>query len=111
MRTFTGISNEHLPGLPTLLMGYELLEAAVQIAVIGAPGDAATQALVRTVLDVPLPTRVLLRVAPGTALPEGHPAQGKDQKGGVPTAYVCVGPTCGLPATLPEDLKAQLSDL
>ena len=111
VRTFAGVAPEHLPALPVLLTGYALLEEAVQIAIVGAPDDDATRALVRAVLDVPLPNRVLLQVAPGAALPQGHPAHGKEARRGVPTAYVCVGPTCGLPATGAEDLKAQLSAL
>jgi len=111
VRTFAGMPEDHLPALPVLLMGYALLDGAVQVAIVGAPDDDATRALVRSVLDVPLPNRVLLQVAPGTALPQGHPAHGKEALGGVPTAYVCVGPTCGLPATTAEDLKAQLSAL
>ena len=111
VRTFAGVAQEHLPASPVLLIGYALLEGAVQVAIVGAPDEDTTRALVRAVLDVPLPNRVLLQVAPGTALPQGHPAHGKEAKGGVPTAYVCVGPTCGLPVTEAEDLKAQLSAL
>jgi hypothetical protein len=81
------------------------------VAIVGAPDDDATRALVRCVFDVSLPNRVLLQVAPGTALPPGHPARGKTAIGGAPTAYVCVGPACGLPATTAQDLKAQLSAL
>jgi len=92
-------------------MGYALLDGAVQVAIVGAPDDDATRALVRCVLDVPLPNRVLFQVTPRTALPQGHPASGKEAPGGIPTAYVCIGPTCGLPATTTEDLKAQLSAL
>ena len=111
VRTFAGLAEDHLPAMPVLLMGYALLDGAVQVAIVGAPDDNATQALVRCVLDVPLPNRVLLQVAPGADLPQGHPAHGKTAIGGVPTAYVCVGPRCGLPATTAEDLKAQLSAL
>jgi hypothetical protein len=108
---FAGIPAEHLPAMPVLLMGHALLDGAVQVAIVGAPDDDATRALVRCVFDVSLPNRVLLQVAPGTALPPGHPARGKTAIGGAPTAYVCVGPACGLPATTAQDLKAQLSAL
>jgi uncharacterized protein len=111
VRTFAGLTEDHLPAMPVLLMGYALLDGAVQVAIVGAPDDDATRTLVRCVLDAPLPNRVLLQVAPGADLPQGHPAHGKTAIGGVPTAYVCVGPRCGLPATTAEDLKAQLSAL
>ncbi|MGK2741781.1 thioredoxin domain-containing protein [Tepidicaulis sp. LMO-SS28] len=38
-------------------------------------------------------------VAPGEDLPETHPAFGKKQEEGKPTAYLCRGETCSLPLT------------
>lgn len=53
--------------------------------------------------------RILVHLAPGTALPPGHPASGKDQLDGRATAYVCRGTRCGLPVTEAEALRAALS--
>ena len=47
-------------------------------------------------------------IAPGAALPDSHPASGKGQIDGVPTAYVCVGTTCTLPLTDPVALAGAL---
>ncbi|MCH8834508.1 MAG: thioredoxin domain-containing protein, partial [Proteobacteria bacterium] len=108
---FAGETPEMLLHMPTLLDGYELLEKAVQIVIVGAPEDSATRALVRAVFDSDPPNRVLTQLAPGTALPKGHPAHGKGQVDGLPSAYVCVGPTCGPPVTRPDALIQALSAL
>ena len=111
VRTFAGVAQEHLPASPVLLIGYALLEGAVQVAIVGAPDEDTTRALVRGRPRRPPAQPGAPPGGAGTALPQGHPAHGKEAKGGVPTAYVCVGPTCGLPVTEAEDLKAQLSAL
>ena len=49
-------------------------------------------------------------LAPGDALPVGHPAAGKGQHEGRATAYVCVGPVCSLPVTEPQALKSALDE-
>ncbi len=108
---FAGETPEMLLHMPTLLDGYGLLEGAVQIVIVGAPEDPATRALVRAVFESDPPNRVLTRLAPGTALPKGHPAHGKGQVDGLPSAYVCVGPTCGPPVTRPDALIRALSAL
>ncbi|HMG50777.1 MAG TPA: thioredoxin domain-containing protein, partial [Inquilinus sp.] len=76
----------------------------LQIVVIGAQDDPATAALLRAVQDRSLPGRLLLRLDPGTALPDGHPAAGKAMLEGRPTAYLCRGPVCQAPVTTPEAL-------
>jgi uncharacterized protein YyaL (SSP411 family) len=81
---------------------------AVQVAVIGRRGESETEALIDAAWRVSVPNRVLLVSAPGAVLPETHPATGKTQIDGKPTAYVCLGPTCGLPVTSPAELAASL---
>ena len=80
----------------------------VQVAIIGQRGEAATDALVAAAYTVSVPNRVIMVIAPGTVLPETHPATGKTQIDGKPTAYVCLGPTCGLPVTTPAELAASM---
>ena len=92
----------------SFLNGVDLLLNAVQVAIIGRRGDAATDALVAAAYKVSVPNRVLLVSAPDAALPETHPASGKTQIDGKPTAYVCLGPTCGLPVTTPAELASSL---
>ena len=55
-----------------------------------------------------VPDAVVLSVAPDAALPPDHPAHGKTQVRGLPTAYVCPGQTCRLPVTDPLELADAL---
>lgn len=92
----------------SFLNGADLFLNAVQVAIIGRRGEAATDALVAAAYRVSAPNRVLLVSAPDATLPETHPATGKTQIDGKPTAYVCLGPTCGLPVTTPAELAASI---
>jgi hypothetical protein len=92
-----------------LLSATFLLDQPVQIVVIGAPADPAGVALRRIALRAPLPAAVVLTLAPGQRLPASHPAAGKSQLEGRPTAYVCPGQTCRLPVTDPDELAEMLT--
>jgi uncharacterized protein YyaL (SSP411 family) len=92
----------------SLLNGNETLQRAIQIVILGTRGDAGTDALLRAVNGVSLPTRVLVVVDPAAALPDNHPAAGKQQIEGRATAYVCRGSICSLPITEAEALAAEL---
>jgi uncharacterized protein YyaL (SSP411 family) len=105
---FSGEVQRNFVPLATLINGNEILQRALQIVIRGTRGDAATTALLRAARGVGLPNKVLAVVAPGAALPEGHPAAGKDMVGGKVTAYVCEGPVCSLPITDPAALDADL---
>jgi uncharacterized protein YyaL (SSP411 family) len=92
----------------SFLNGTDLFLNAVQVAIIGRRGDPGTDALVAAAYQVSVPNRVVLVSAPDATLPDTHPASGKTQIDGKPTAYVCLGPTCGLPVTTPAELTASL---
>jgi uncharacterized protein YyaL (SSP411 family) len=109
IRAFVGDKAQNLIGNPTLLVGFEILERAVQTVIVGAPGDDRTEALLAAAFAASAPTRVLIQLQPGASLPAGHPASGKGLVDGRPTAYVCVGRTCGLPVTEPEKLGEELA--
>ena len=83
----------------TLINAADFLARAVQIVLVGEPGDGGLEALARAVYDRSLPDRLLIRIAPDAGLPAGHAAAGKGQVGGKPTAYLCRGQTCSLPIT------------
>jgi uncharacterized protein YyaL (SSP411 family) len=82
-----------------VLNALEFMLSAVQIVIIGDERSTETQNLVRAVVERSLPSRVLMLVKPGQKLPQSHPAFGKTQEGGKPTAYVCIGQTCSAPVT------------
>jgi len=109
IRTFTNDKVQALVGSPSLLMAYEVLESAVQTVIVGPPGDARTRALLEAAFTASQPNRVLIQIPPGSGLPAGHPAAGKGMTDGQPAAYVCVGPTCGLPVTEPQALVERLA--
>ncbi len=108
---FSGKSPEHHTNLPTLCNGFELLENAMQIVVVGDEHQETTGSLTRVAVEAAPPTRIIYRLTPDAQLPDGHPAQGKGLVNGMPAVYLCLGQTCGLPVTDPEDLRRQLAHL
>ena len=88
--------------LASLMMGFETLQASLQIAVIGAREDPATAALVNAARAAAPPHRVLLAVPPGANFPPTHPAFGKSQLDGKATAYVCIHQVCSPPISDPD---------
>ena len=107
---FAGEIGRNFFPMSTFVNAAEFLSNALQIVISGTRGDAATDALARQVLDLSLPNRILTIVDPETKLPSGHPAAGKGQIDGKPTAYVCAGLTCGPPVTDPDALRGALEE-
>jgi hypothetical protein len=110
---FSGELTRNFFPLATLLNAAEVLISAQQVVIVGARGTPDTDALLRTVTARCLPNRILQVVAPGEALPAGHPAAGKGQVAGTDnkpaaTAYLCHGQACSLPITEPAKLAAAL---
>ena len=91
-----------------LLNGFETLRDAVQVVIVGEAADETTRRLRHAVFETNAPNRVLAVIAPGAALPAGHPAAGKTAIDGAATAYVCRGRTCSLPITEAEALREAL---
>ncbi len=96
----------------TMLRAAALHDAGPSLAVIVGPADApATRALALGARRLLAPDEAVLVVAPGDP-PAGIDASwlaGRDPKQGVPTAYVCRGTHCSLPATRPEELTPLLA--
>jgi uncharacterized protein YyaL (SSP411 family) len=82
-----------------------LAHGPVQIAVIGAAGDAARAALEARARWAAPGGAVVLAGEPGADDPM---LAGRGLVGGVPAAYVCHGFVCDRPVTSPEELQAQL---
>lgn len=106
IRLFSSDKIQYLLSIPGLLTGWETLERGLQVVIIGAANDPATQAFCRVAAIQPL--AAITRLAPGVALPTGHPAHGKTAVNGQPTAYVCRGGTCSLPLTDASALRSAL---
>ena len=105
---FAGEVRSNFFPLATLLNSAELLERAIQITIIGARDDGATRRLIAASRAASGPVGTIAVLAPGARLPAGHPAAGKEQKDGRPTAYLCIGQTCSLPLTEPAEIADSL---
>ncbi len=107
---FSGELARNFFPLSTLLNASEFLFAPVQVVLVGDRAEPRAAEMLDVVAKTSLPNRVLHTVAPGDSLPDGHPAQGKPQKDGAPTVYVCRGQTCSLPITDADALAAALAE-
>jgi len=103
---FTGEVSRNIFPLATFLNAFELFVQPTQIVIIGSRAEVETETMVTAVFQSDIPTRVLLVVEPGAALPKKHPAAGKTPIDARPTTYVCHGPTCSPPVTDAESLRA-----
>jgi hypothetical protein len=103
-----GMAQEAALEVSGLYNAADTIDAALQIVVVGERGDAAADRLIRRIMATSLPNRALDVIAPGTVLPEGHPARYKEQLDGKATAYVCRGTICSLPVTDPGALTETL---
>ena len=102
---FAGELEGNFIPLMTLLNGYETLQNAVEVVLVGDPAALATEALRRAVYARSLPNKIVRRLPPDIQLPPGHPASGKGLVDGQPTLYVCHGMSCEAPVTDPRQLK------
>ena len=82
---------------------------AVEVAIVGEPGDAATQALLEPVATGFRPNQVLA----ATADPDASAVpllRDRTAVGGAPTAYLCRGFACRMPVTDAAALREQLQE-
>jgi uncharacterized protein len=103
---FAGLIRKTPFAFATSLSAFFDLTDLVQAVIVGPP--EATAALRRSILDQPLPARLVIPVADVTALPEGHPAAAKAATGAGPAIFICRGQTCSLPVTQPAALREAL---
>ena len=99
IQAFAGDIGSNYLQMATYLNNFEFCSTCTQIVVMGPPSDVRTQDLIKATLGRSLPNRLLMVVAPGETLPQGHPAEGKVMQNGLPTVYVCGGDMCSPPVT------------
>ncbi|MGQ9598378.1 MAG: thioredoxin domain-containing protein [Anaerolineae bacterium] len=85
-----------------------VLSPPMEIAIIGHPETADTQALLRVVRDGYRPFQVVALAAPSVQLSPVPLLQDRSLVAGRAAAYVCRGFVCQTPVTEPEDLQALL---
>jgi uncharacterized protein YyaL (SSP411 family) len=83
--------------MASLLNHSELLRNLMQFIVVNKPGDGQAQLIMRSIYEAPTPARLVLKIAPDTQLPAGHPAHAKSLHNGNTTVFVCSGNCCRPP--------------
>jgi uncharacterized protein YyaL (SSP411 family) len=78
------------------------VDMRIGLAEIVVTGDS--QPLVEAALKLPFLNRVVLRAPSADALAADHPAQEKLKAADGPAAFICVGETCSLPVTKPDEV-------
>jgi hypothetical protein len=94
--------------IPTALRAAALLERGLGLGlVLGPPGDPRTRALAARARTLLGPEDLVIAAPQGGAPRWLAPdwTEGRQAKGGAPTAYLCRGRVCGLPATSPDALE------
>ena len=92
-----------------MLNGFEYFANGLQVIVIGPRNNPRTQELIHTVWGRALPNRLLVSVESSDALPDGHPAKGKEMQNGQPTVYLCQRNVCSPPVTSAVTLSQALT--
>jgi uncharacterized protein YyaL (SSP411 family) len=98
---FAGELDSNFFPLMTLLNGYETLQSAAELVLVGDPAAPQTEALRRAIYGKSQPDKVVRRLVPDTPLPANHPAAGKGLVNGQPALYVCRNMSCEAPITDP----------
>jgi uncharacterized protein YyaL (SSP411 family) len=92
---------------PTLLRAAALLERGLGVALVrGEPADPRSRALAARARHLLTSEDAVVIVPPGAAPEWLSPEwlEGRDATDGAPTAYVCRGQVCSLPARTPEEI-------
>ena len=115
--TITAFAGEILHNifpLAGLIGANDFLRAALQIVVMGARGEAATNTALAVIYSVNLPNRVVQMIGGEAAkgsesLGRNHPAKGKTGAAG--TVFICRGQQCSLPLEGPDEIRHTLLDM
>jgi uncharacterized protein YyaL (SSP411 family) len=111
IRTMAPLLGEHPTAFAYLLEAFErLVTPPIEVAVVGAPGDAATESLRAELRRRLLPASVSVTAEPGSGADLTPLLRDRHLVDGAATAYVCEHYACQLPATDPAVLRTQLED-
>ena len=110
LRRIAPVLEKHPYGFARMLGALDFfLSTPKEIAIIGDPAEAATQALLRAVYTPYLPNKiVVLAASPETASLTLPLLADRPLRDGKPTAYVCENFACKEPVTDPDTLAQQL---
>ena len=93
-----------------LLAGFFDLIAPQQVIVLGTADAQASAQLAQAMFKLSLPGAVQQVVADERGVPRAGALAGKTALAGKPAAYACIGPTCSLPLTAPDELLKVLRE-
>jgi uncharacterized protein YyaL (SSP411 family) len=108
LSTWERAARELPPQFPTLLRAGALLDAGMGVAVIlGDPEIPDTAALAQRARELLSPEDAVVVLRPGEPPRWIDPAwlEGREALHGQPTAYICRGTACSLPATNPDEIQ------
>jgi uncharacterized protein YyaL (SSP411 family) len=109
IRTMAPLLGEHPTAFAYLLEAFErLVTPPIEVAIVGPPGDAATESLRAELRRRLVPASVRVTAAPGTGADLTPLLSDRALVDGTATAYVCEHYACRLPATDPAVLRTQL---
>jgi len=86
------------------------LAPPVEIAVVGGRADVRTAALRDAALRAFLRNRTITGREPDDTVGRIPVLEGREARGGVPTAYLCRQYACREPVTAPDDLSRQIEE-
>ncbi len=112
LRLTAEMMRRYAPGFGRMLSALDFhLSRPKELAVIGSPGSAETQALLKKIWQPYLPNKVVAQAAPDQAsASSGLPLlSDRPQLEGKATVYVCENYTCQRPTNDPDELAAQLN--
>jgi uncharacterized protein YyaL (SSP411 family) len=104
-----GAAGENLIGHAALLNAADLRLRAAQIVITGSGARADT--LAAAARQLPTLNRIILRAGDASALPPSHPARAKIAAAPDAAAFVCVGETCSLPVSDPDQIGSALQQI
>jgi hypothetical protein len=112
MTAFAGEVTQRPHSAERFLAGVDFsMAGSIELAVVGDPADARTQAFLKLINSTYLPNRVLMLSNPAKPEADVDSPLLKDRPliDGKPAVYVCHDYVCLLPATTVEMLKGQLA--
>jgi hypothetical protein len=109
LEVFAGEIVRNPAGHVSLLTALMQLDVPVQAVLRGDPASPAYQELHHATQAAVYPDLTTISSALAERLPSHHPAQTATAGDADPSAHVCIGTTCRLPVTRPDDLAAALS--